>query len=258
MSGALHFEFVQQNVLGALRLVDAVTGVTVSDTARVVAPDLTLLRKRNGDFLVMAAEGLTPAAGRDYPIDVRPASAAYAPRRRVLHLPRDSDPANMAHADSLFQPALIALLPAPSYPTGANFALLRVTVRRSTDQARVGNALVRLTSGRPDVPDGRALTDAAGEALVVIAGVPLASPGPGATVVDDIGANIDALVDPTIATFAADSDLDAARAAARLQTTGFPDPDDIEVRLAATAPAPTPVRLSAGRISFASLAWVPA
>jgi len=257
MNGALQFEFVQETILGAVRLVDAVTGGRLSDPVQVVAPDLTLRRKSNGDFLIMAAAGLTPAPGRDYPIDVRPASAAYSARRGMLRLPRDADPANMANANSLFQPALIAMLPAPSYPTGSHLALLRVTVRRSTDQARIGNALVRLASGRPDVPNGRALTDATGEALVVVAGIPLASPGPGATVVGDIGVNIDALVDPAIATFAADTDLDAARAAARVQTTGFPDPDDIEARLAAAAPAPAPVRLAAGGINFANLAWTP-
>jgi hypothetical protein len=256
MSGALRFEFVRQDVLGALRLVDDVTGRALADAVQLTAPGLTLRRKCSGDVLVMAAEGL--GAGADYPIDLRPLSTAYAPRRAVLHMPRDPDPSNAALSNSLFAPALIAMLPAPGYPVAANLALLRVIVLRSTDQARIGNALVRLHTTAVGVPDARALTDVAGEALLVVAGVPLSSPGPGATVVADIGGTIDALVDPAIATFTADADLDAARAMARQQTTVFPDPDDLAARLGPGAPAASPVRIGAGHVGFATIAWVPA
>lgn len=257
MSAALRFEIVQEDVLAALRLVDDVSGRAVTDAVLLQAPGMVLRRKRSGDLLVMSAA--PPAGGGDgHPIDLRPLGGAFMPRRFVLHLPRDADPAHAQAAGSLFQPALVRLLPAPGYPLGANLAALRVTVRRATDQARIGNALVRLAPALATLAKARALTDAAGEALLVLSGVPLSSPGPGATVLGDVGAALDVLVDPAVATFTADADLDAARAAADARSTGFADPDDIEARLGAAAPAGTPVRIAAGAVGLAVLPWVPA
>jgi hypothetical protein len=47
----------------------------------------------------------------------------------------------------------------------------------------------------------RALTDAAGEALLLVPGVPLSVAGPAATVLPDLGATLDAIVDPALARF---------------------------------------------------------
>lgn len=253
----MHVEWQKEVVLGALRFVDEVTGRPLTAGVMLEAPGLRLLHKPNGDHVILAADGLVPATGGDFPIDACPASGAYSPRRSTLHLPRDADPANAALGDSLFQPALISMLPAGAYPTGANLALLRVTLRRTTDNARIGNALIRLRTTPPLVPNGRSLTDAAGEALVVVPGVPLANAGPGATVVSDIAAQVEVLVDPATATFTADADIDAARAKAALATTNFPDPDDIELRLGPSAPPATPVRIGAGLTAFAKITWAP-
>jgi hypothetical protein len=257
MSTALTYEIVQQDILAALRFVDDITGRTVPDAVQLQAPKLTLYPKRNGDLIVLDAQNFA-AAGTDYPIDIRPLAIGYASRRVMLHLPRDPDPANAANANSLFQPALVPLLPSPDYRVGANLALLRVTLRRSTDQLRIGNALVQLTTTLPGNPGARALTDAAGEAILVLSGVPLTVPGPGAIVVADIAASLLLLVDPAIAVFTADADTAAARAASQSQTTGFPDPDDLAARFGPTAPAATAVTIGAGRVSFAKLAWSPA
>lgn len=257
MSATLRFEFVAEDVLAAVRLVDAVTARPVTDPVAVASPGLRLRRKTNGDLIVLAATPL-PGAGRDYPLDLRPPGGAYSPRRCTLHLPRDADPTHATQATSLFQPALVRLLPAPGYPVTGLLALLRVTLRRSTDQARIGGALLRLAPVAASVQPGRALTDVAGEALLVVPGVPLSSPGPGATVLAGIAATLDALVDPASATFTADADLDAARRTDAARTDGFPDPDDIEARLGGAAPAGTPVRLVPGGVAIASLTWVPA
>jgi hypothetical protein len=256
MSAALRVTWAETNALGALRVTDAVTGRAVTAPVIISAPGLTLLRKSVADHVIMASDDL--GAGLDAPIEVRPLGGAYLARRFVLHLPRDSNPANAALPTSIFQPAAIPLMPAPAYPATGNNALLRVTVRRSTDGARIGGAVLRLRTGPLPAPDVHAMSDAAGEALIVVPNVPLTSPGPGATVVGDVPAQLDVLVDPALASFTADADIDAARSVAQARTTGFLDPDDIVTRLGPAAPAAVAVRIASGRVAFAAITWVPA
>jgi len=256
MSTALRIEWLETSALGALRVTDAVTGRGIAAPVIVSAPGLSLLRKGLTDYVIMAADDV--GAGLDVPVEARPLGGTYLARRITLHLPRDSNPANAAQPTSIFQPAVIPLLPAPSYPANGNMALLRVTVRRSTDGARVGGAVVRLRTAPLPAPDVHSMSDAAGEALIVVPDVPLTSPGPGATVVGDIPAQLDVLVDPGLASFTADADIDAARRIAQARTTGFIDPDDIIARLGPVAPAAVTVRVASGRVAFATTTWVPA
>jgi hypothetical protein len=262
------FEWLDRRALAAIRFVDAVTGAPIEERVALAADGVSVMRKPSGDVVVLAAPGLeahrvsfmsppaAPAIGAlAVAIDARPLSPAYAARRFALRLPRDPDPAHRAHPDSLFNPARVELLPSPAYRTTGQTAALRVTVRRADDQRRIGGALVRV---RPSgLPPARALTDAAGEALVVVAGVPLASPGPGATMVSEIAAAADVLVDPALARFAADDAVDAARAQALAQPGGFIDPDDLEARLGGAAPAAVAIRLTSGGTGTAELTWSP-
>lgn len=256
MNAAPRIEWLERSALGALRVTDAVTGRAVAAPVIVSAPGLHLLRKGVADYVIMAADAL--GAGLDVPVEVQPLGGAYLARRIMLHLPRNPDPANAGLSTSIFQPAAIPLLPAPSYPATGNMALLRVTLRRSTDGARVGGAVVRLRTAPLPAPDVHSTSDVAGEALIVVPDVPLTSPGPGATVVGDVPAQLDVLVDPALASFTADADLDAARRIAQARTTGFIDPDDIIARLGPAAPAAITVRVASGRVAFATATWVPA
>jgi hypothetical protein len=234
-----------------------VTGRPIAVPVTISAPALRLMRKTAADYVIMAADGV--GAGLDVPLDVRPVGATHLPRRITVHLPRDPDPANAALPTSIFRPLTIPLLPGPAYPATGNFALVRVTVRRATDSARVGGAVVRLRLASPPAADIRSMTDPVGEALIVVPDVPLTSPGPGPTVLRDVAAELDALVDPALATFTADADVDAARARALARRDGFIDPDDVVARLAATATtAAVPIRIGAGRVDTAIVTWVPA
>jgi hypothetical protein len=257
MNTALRYEWVEERILGALRFVDVATGTPVSTMVSVTAPGLRLLRKRSGDLAVLSADGLDPVAGTSYPVDVRANAGGYGRRRYTLRLPRDPDPAHAALPGSVFQSALVSMLPGPRYPVNGNLAMVRVTVRRSTDNARIGGALVRLTPSVASVPPARALTDIAGEAMLVVPGVPLSNPGPGATVVASINASLDALVDPLLASFTVDAELDAVRATDAARIDGFLDPDDLEARLGGAPPPPTVVQISAGRMAAAPLSWAP-
>lgn len=260
------YDYLDRRVLAALRFVDALGLPIGSPVAVKAAEGVALLRKRSGEVVVMRAPGLAshsdaflappaaPAVGSiTLQLDLRPASPEYGARRFALKLPRDPDPAQAATPASLFRPVEVELLPTPcARPTGL-VAALSVTVRRSDDQRRVAGALVRL---RPEGgrPPARAFTDAAGDALLLIPGVPLTSPGPGATVLADLAGALDAIVDPALARFIADDALDAARAAAPPAPI---DPDDLESRLAASATTAVAVRIAAGRTRTAAISWTP-
>jgi hypothetical protein len=269
MMATRSFEWLDRRALAAIRFVDAVTGAPADGRIALAASGVSVARKRSGAVVVLAAPGLeahrtsftapppTPAVGSlEIAIDARPASPAYAARRFALRLPRDPDPDHRDHPDSLFAAAIVELLPSPAYPPSGQAAALRVSVRRADDQRRVGGALVRLRPSAGLSPT-RALTDAVGEALLVVRGVPLASPGPGATTVADIAAELDVLVDPALARFVADDAIDAARAQALAEEMGFVDPDDVETRLAATAPPAVAIRLASGATGAVTLHWSP-
>ena len=268
MMATRSFEWLDRRALAAIRFVDAVTGAPADGRIVLAASGVSVARNRSGAVVVLAAPGLeehrtsftappTPAIGSlAIAIDARPVSPAYAARRFALRLPRDPDPDHRDHPDSLFAAAIVELLPSPAYSPSGQAAALRVSVRRADDQRRVGGALVRLRPSAGLSPT-RALTDAAGEALLVVSGVPLASPGPGATTVPDIAAELDVLVDLALASLVADDAIDAARAQALAEEMGFIDPDDVETRLAATAPPAVAVRLASGATGAVTLHWSP-
>ena len=263
MTTVLSYDLLDRRALAALRFVDA-TGAPVVSPVAVAADGAKVVRTRSGLAAVLHVAGLeahesafeappgAPAVGSvTVQLDVRPASGELTARRFALKLPRNPDP---TAADSLFQPVEVALLPTPSARVSGLVAALLATVRRADDQRRVAGALVRL---RPDggLPEARAITNMAGDALLIVAGAPLSTPGPGATTLPDVGAQLDAIVDPNLARFASDSDVAASPAAP------WPgvliDPDDIEARLAGSATAASAVRIACGQIRTASLVWTP-
>jgi hypothetical protein len=189
-------------------------------------------------------------------LDVLPADPALAPRGFTLALPRDPDPAQANQPGSLFRPVRIALLPTPLASPAGLAAALAVTVRRADDSRRIEGALVRL---RPEggLAEARAMTDAAGDALLLVPGVPLASPGAGAIVRAGIDAALDVVVDPLLARFHRPDDVPAARAAAARRTASFIDPDDLAARLGAAAAPPQLVQIQSGQTRTAGIAWTP-
>lgn len=264
---AVAYELLDRRALALLTFVDALGADVVAPVA-VVGAGVRAFVKRPGAVVITAAPGfdayaaafdpLPAVAAASLPLDLRPYDPALAPRRIALALPRDPDPdpARTVLPGSLFRPVEVTLLPTPRSALRGLTAALSVVVRRSTDNARVEGALVRL---RPEGgrPEARALTDAAGEALLLVPGLPLASPGAGAVVRPDIGADLDAVVDPALARFHADAELAAARDAARRRDQGFIDPDDLAARLGGAAAPAQAVRIEAGRTRTATITWTP-
>jgi len=262
------WEFLDRRALASMIFTDAV-GRPVLTPVRVTAPGVRLLIKRPGELVVLDAPGFAPhAAAFEAPpampaigsatvqLDLVPADPALGSRRFAMVLPRDPDPAHAANANSLFRPIEVVLLPAPSGTLTGLVAALRVNVTRSDDGRRIEGALLRLRpeGGRPQT---LALTDAAGDALLLVPGVPLSSPGMGGVVLADIGAELDAVIDPDLVRFHAAENLMAARADAAARTTSLIDPDDVEARLGGSAIGTQALRIAAGQSRTAAIAWVP-
>jgi len=263
---ALTWDLLDRRILAAIDFMD-VLGRPVTSPVKVVAPEgVRTFVKRPGALIVTEAPGLAahsaafdlppsapPAGSVRLAIDLIPADRSLAARRFELRLPRDSGVNAQA---SIFRPVQVVFLPTPAAPVGGLTAALRVGVTRSDDNRLVEGALVRL---RPSGghPQAVALTDAGGEALLLVPAIPIANPGPGAVMVNDIAADLDAIVDPALARFHAAADVMAARRAAERRISGFIDPDDLETRLAAAATASQIVRIAAGRTRSAAIRWDP-
>jgi hypothetical protein len=262
------YELLDRRALALLTFIDAL-GARVLSPVSVVADGVRLFIKRPGVLVIAEAPGFeiytaafdsipaAPAVGSvTLPLDIRPANPALGARRAGVALPRDPAPTHSDQPDSLFRPIEIALLPTPMAGLTGFAAALSVTVRRADDNRRIEGALVRL---RPEGgrPEARAMTDAAGDALLLVPGVPLASPGAGAVVRPDITADLDAVIDPQLARFHRDDEVAATRDVARRQTRGFIDPDDLATRLGGAATPAQAVRIEAGRTRTATIAWTP-
>lgn len=266
MTAAVTFELLDRRVLGGLVFTDpggrrVLTAVDV----RPVESGVRLMTKRAGEIVIVDAPGLTAQTASFEPpktppalrsktvrLDVRPADPGLGARRVSIKLPRNPDPTK---PEPVSEPIAVPLLAAPGGSLIGHMAAVYVNVRRADDGRAIEGAVVRL---RPEGahPEVLALSDAAGDALLPALGVPLASPGPGATVRPDIGGAVDAIVDPDLVRFHPPVEVQAARLAAAARRTGFVDPDDVIARLAASATPPVEVRVAPGKTGTATILWI--
>ena len=261
----LHPDLLDRRALALIELIDPI-GRSVLGQALMSGAGLRTVAKGGGRSAVVAAQGFAaheaafaappnnPAVGQvDYRIDILPADRGLAPRSVTLKLPRDPDPANRANEASLFSPIRVALLPSPQCPIPATAAAVRITVRKKGDGRRVAGALVRVvTSGNKF--QAMALTDAIGEALVIVPEFPLTHTGPGGQIDSALGAKATVVAAPNAITLVADADISAARAAAQSATSGFADPDAIDKALPAPAGG-VALQLSTRTIAILELEW---
>lgn len=208
-------ERVEDRVLGALRCFDSATG------ADIVAPLVLdarngrarFVRNRSGVYVVAFWSDLAdheeafhsppdvPAVGsRELIVTIADPSGRYLPRLARLALPRDPDPDNAGQPDSLFRPAQVPMYPAASASTGANWAVLHVTVLEDGSGDALGGALLRVRRNGDII--ARSLTDGRGQALLPIVGVPMLTFGEDddAVVVDEISVTVEAVFDPDTGT----------------------------------------------------------
>lgn len=254
-------ERIDRRVHAALRFVDSAGRAIASPVKVSSEPAVEIFRNRRGLAVVVGAAGLeadevrfetptTPIGSMVYQLSLQPMDRRYAPRRFALRLPRDPDGANSADPASLFVPVEIELMASTAATRAGQAAAVCVTAVRADDGRQIEGALIRLVT--PDGSSVRSVTNHAGEAMLIVYGLPLSAPGPGATVVGDHPAILDMIVDPDAVIFhdAALSETTPAEPVLLI------DPDDVEQRLAATATDPQMIRIAAGRTIAATMTWI--
>lgn len=256
-------ESLDRRVLGALRFVDGNTGAVLRDPLLLSLPGARVQRNRGGLWVVSAVPALAgheaafesppplPALGSlSLTAQVSDPSGHYLPRRATLALPRDAAPANAGLPGSLFRPVDIALWPSPAAATGANWAVLRITVLETASGDALGGVLLRVMRDGATLAQG--LSDWRGEALVAVPGVPVTtwSNEPGAVVALEINATLDAVFDPATGSRTPITQVRAGTAPVVLPTV---DPDDLQARRAGLPGASLPVSLAAARTAALSV-----
>lgn len=266
MTMMLSPDLLDRRALALIALVDPF-GRPLAGPAQLTGEGLRTVAKPGGLWAVLACSGLEahatafesapagPVQGSvDCAIDIRPADGALAPRRAVVPLPRDPDPAHRGEADSLFAAVAIALLPSPRCPVPGTSAAVRVTVRKRNDGRRVANALVRVASDNGQFA-ARAVTDAAGEALLIVPDFPMSFTGGGGSVVDGLPAKVTAVADPATAVLVEDAGALAALTGASGMRSGWPDPDALADAFPVPAAGAVNVRLSTRIVATTEVEW---
>lgn len=250
-------ERVESRVLGALRCVDASTRAAIDVPLQVQVAGARMRRNKSGLYVIVQVDALAshgaafqappplPAlASVALSATVRDPSGRYLPRIAALALPRDPDPNHAAQADSLFRPIEVAMFPASAAPLGANWSVLRASVRHDTSGDALGGALLIVTSNGNVL--ARGLSDWRGEALVPVVGVPVTtfSDDPDAVVVSEITVQVQVVFDPARGTRVPATLVQAGRAPAVLPLV---DPDVLQANAAGLPNASVARAIRTGR-----------
>jgi hypothetical protein len=221
-------ELLDRRVLGAVRFVDAVTGLEVAVPLQVTSPGVRWIWNRRGWGVIADAPGLhhhtetfpAPPAGdaigsRRVELGIVDPSGAYLARRVTIALPRDPDPEHAAAPGSLFRPVEARMFRSPAAGVSLAWAVVRVSVSAAGTGRGLGGVLVRVLRGAAaPVVMASGMSDRRGEALVAVPGVPVTTFGSGANVLaTEVSVTLQAIVDP--------------------DGREPPDPDDLETRLGA-------------------------
>jgi hypothetical protein len=273
-------EHLDRRVLGAIEFVDSATMTRIETPLRVRADKLAIRRNRVALYVVHQAAGLDahtasfaqpPAAPAlesiTYQIEVEDPGQRFVARLAEIKLPRKQ--ATLTDPQSLLVPIQVPLSPASGAPLLATWAALRVRVQvaapGTAEKTGLANVLVRLSVPAP-ARTQITLTDALGEALVIVSGIapvlPAGPPAPDAppdaipaVLTTTFAASLEVLLD-TAVVHPSPADLLAPRVLPRA------DPDAILRRHGAADPAvtarnPEAVELSSGKIErrVIDLAW---
>ncbi len=168
-------ERIDSRVFGAIQLLDAATGAPITRPLRPVAPRLTLVHNRRGQYVITNTDSPTLAPYRnsfDKPPTITPENfdlsitdpiGEFLPATLRLSLPLPEA--------ALFTPIAVTLYSAPSRALSPNWAAVRVTVTKP-DNAPIPAAGLRLTIPTTPPRELIAITNSMGEALLPIAGLP--------------------------------------------------------------------------------------
>lgn len=220
-------ELSDTRVLGALRFTDAVTSLPIDAPLTVIAPGIRWIRNRRAQWVIASAPGLAaheleftappaqPDLGTvDLSFAVSDPSGRWLSRLGLVALPRDPDATHAGQPQSLFVIVDVPLYPAPAAPTQRGWAVVRATVAGTDPGTRLPNALVRVVRDSDGVRIGAGMSDARGEALIAIEGIPsaLLGDGDGPVVAKEIAVHLQVIADPNAGATPNPDDLEARHA----------------------------------------------
>ncbi len=185
------FEFETRRLLAAVQFLDGVTGMAVPCHVKVRGDGLQIWDKPNGRVLVMAVDDdKDPAAAKtSHEIECRPSDPAYMPRKASIAIPRTND----GTSEAIFNPITITLYPSTSYRCMGNLGGLLVTVKEPPGNVVRGAVVTLKQTDNPAITT-RTMTNAAGEALLMVKGAAVVQYSAG-THTEDINATLEILVD---------------------------------------------------------------
>jgi len=182
-------EHIDQRILGALRVLDGVTGLPLNCPLVVKSPGVRMLRNSRGDIVVLDAPGFTayrrtfltlpadpPLESVELTFSLADPQGHYLPRQVMVKFPRDPDPAS---PNSLFTPWAVHMYPACTATPGINWGVIRATLREQDTNLRLpwGMVHIRKNPGSDVLASGQA--DWRGEALVAVPGIEANMPASG-------------------------------------------------------------------------------
>lgn len=169
----------ERTFLAGVRFRDPATRHPITTPLRVASPGAIWFPNRSGVWVLQSAEGVhsaLPTASLTTRVEVSDPAGTYLPRAFELKLPRK--PAD--DKGDLFEILEVELPRSTVAPLRPGWAALRVHARlNATASTPTGSPLegVLLHVSSDERPPAWALTDARGEAIVAIPGLPLFSVG---------------------------------------------------------------------------------
>ena len=235
-------ESLARRVLAALHVVDGVTGQSVLSPLAVSGEGSSWVRNRRGLYVLVGAAGLElhqdvlleppsdPALNSiTLVVNIVDPSGMYLSRKQSINLPRDPNPAHAGDSQSLFQPIKSRLYPSPTAPISSAWAVIRATVAREGSEQKLGGALIRVLRVSDGEVLARGLSDARGEALVAVPGIPVTTweTSPGPVMGTEVDVQVEVVVDPVAG--------------------DVPDPDELEDNRASLPKGQVVAKLASGR-----------
>lgn len=225
-------ELVDRRILAAFRCVDAITGNVVTDPLSIGGAPWVIKQNRSGTYVIFDGPGFhalttdftpanPPTTNATVDITIQDPALQYLPRRATLTAPSPLP----------IIPQTVTVYPAPSTPTGLNWAVVRVSVTHTVAGTAKGLpwAVVQLagvTSPWSSAsPTGMTYTN--GEALLAVPGLKQS-------------------VSATIAAWFEPDTLNQPPA-------WIPDPDEILTNASTVKSAPQPAQLGVGKVLTTSI-----
>jgi hypothetical protein len=266
---------LDRRILGAVRFLDATTLLPINAPLEIHAEGASWRRNRGGWYVMTEAPGMHAytTAWLEQPDDValgsvaitlavRDPSQRYLLRRRTLFVPRDPDPKNIPstaatrppdflpaqddNLGSVFIPMDVVLYPSPSASVASGWAVVHASVG-ATPETRLAGALIRVVRDDDQTHLGSALSDARGEALIAIAGIPVTTwtreEGNGAVTTKTVAVTLEVIHDATVETLP----NPYAPRIEDIDPKTLPDPYDLEKRRAQLLVRSKKATLASGR-----------